>query len=126
MKNYKINRLKYKAQIGTFKDSEQYNQNTGMPLKTFVATKSLWFGEYRVKIAQKPYANEPYRVNTTKLIVIRHDTKISTDQIVKIQDSLYRIVDIEPDSDTINGLDVLTLQSFSTNASNNFDAGGQA
>lgn len=125
MKNYNINRLKHIAEIGTFKDGEQYNPNTGMPIKTFMATKSLWFGEYRVKIVQKPYANEPYRVNQQKLIVIRHDTSVETNQIIKIQHSFYRIIDIETD-DTVNGLDVLTLQSYLTKAGNNSDAGGQA
>lgn len=124
MKNYKISRLKHLAKLGTFSENGQFNQNTGMPIKSFVATKSIWFGLYRLSITQQPYSNQPYRVNQKKLIVIRHDTKIATDQIIKIQDSLYRIIDIEPD-DGVNGLDVLTLQSFLTNASNNTDAGGR-
>lgn len=117
MKNYKINRLKHKAELGTFK---QYINGNGVPVNTFVVDREIWFGEYHVKITQKPYSNEPFRVQTQKLIVIRHDTTVKTSQIIKIENSCYRVIDMEPD-DEVNGFDILTLTATSTTTNNNSD-----
>lgn len=124
MRNYKINRLKHKGQLGTYNEKMDDNgfaitDQNGMPSFEFKPKgEPIWYGEYKVAMSQEPYSNEPISVQTSRTIVIRHDTTINSGDIIKIETGYYRIVNIEPD-DEVNGLDIVTLETYSSTTNNN-------
>lgn len=123
MKNYNVNRMKYRAEIvkieDEFEDGFQNTDENGNPITSLKPTGEVfWYGLYHVAITNDIGQNVPEHVQTTKNIVIRHETKINTDDLIKIESSYYRVIDIEPDDET-NGLDVVTLVQYSANEDNN-------
>lgn len=115
MRNYNINRLKHKGQLGTIEQGEDQN---GMPTNVFKSQRDLWFGEYRASITQNPFVTTPVHAQNTRTVVIRHDTTVNTKQVLEINGLDYRITDIEPD-DEVNGLDILTLVTYSDDSDSN-------
>ena len=120
MKNYNINRLKHKAKLGIIEQGEDDN---GMPTNIFKAQRDIWFGEYRVSITQNPFATTPVHTQNTRTVVIRHDTTVKTWQVLEINGLDYQITAIEPD-DEVNGLDILTLVTYSDGSVNNSSDNG--
>ena len=120
MRNYNINRLKHKAKLGIIEQGEDDN---GMPTNIFKAQRDIWFGEYRVSITQNPFATTLVHTQNTRTVVIRHDTTVKTWQVLEINGLDYQITSIEPD-DEVNGLDILTLVTYSDGSVNNSSDNG--
>lgn len=120
MRNYNINRLKHKAKLGIIEQGEDDN---GMPTNIFKAQRDIWFGEYRVSITQNPFVTTPVHTQNTRTVVIRHDTTVKTWQVLEINGLDYQITAIEPD-DEVNGLDILTLVTYSDGSVNNSSDNG--
>ncbi len=94
-----------------------------MPTSIFKPQLDIWFGVYRVSITQNPFSTTLDHTQNTHTVVIRHDTTVKTWQVLEINGLDYQITAIEPD-DEVNGLDILTLVTYSDGSDNNSSDNG--
>lgn len=116
LKNYKINRMKHQATLGTFVDDEDTN---GVPYQKFQSSNiSFWYGEYRININQQsvePNSDSTLLISSIKNITVRHDfvqkniKMFEQFNVLKLKDGVFDILSIDSD-DQVNGLDVLTIK----------------
>ena len=117
LKNYKINRMKHRAELGTLQDDTGVN---GVPYQKFQSSNIFfWYGEYRVNESQNTVNATETPIQNIKAIAVKHDFVqkhidiFNTFNVIKLSDGVFTILSINSD-DQVNGLDVLTIQ-HSTN-----------
>lgn len=105
MKNYNLNRLNKRAQFGTVKSVQ--NRINGTTKKQFVPQFTVWCGEYTLTVSNTIRLTGT-TTTTNELIVVRHDSRITTALEVMLGGVEYRVAGISSD-DELNAYDVVTL-----------------
>ncbi|WP_412935836.1 phage head closure protein [Lactiplantibacillus plantarum] len=105
MKNYNLNRLNKRVQFGTVKSVQ--NLINGTTKQQFVTLFTVWYGEYTLTISNT-ISLAGTTATTNKLIVVRHDDRITTALEAMLDGVMYRVAGVSSDSE-LNAYDVVTL-----------------
>lgn len=107
MKNYKLSRMNKRCEFGVYGDSGKVNPNFGTTIQEFVPSFTVYCGEYTATMIQSETLLG-LKVDNTRQIVIRHNPKVNSKQLVHLDGTEYKIININSD-DGINTFDVITL-----------------
>lgn len=105
MKNYSLNRLNKRVQFGTVKSVQ--NLINGTTQQKFVPLFTVWCGDYTLTISNT-ISLTGTTSTTNKLIVVRHDERITTALLAILDGITYKVAGISSDSE-LNAYDVITL-----------------
>lgn len=106
LKKYAVSRLNKLATFGGLSDPVP-NQN-GVPRQTFVPQFTAYCGSYTRTLAIA-YQVVGTDLEDTVAIVVRHDSRVTDQLMVRLDGVLYRIVSVAADDD-INAFDVVTMK----------------
>ncbi|QIL49858.1 phage head closure protein [Weissella coleopterorum] len=97
-----------KAKFGMIKTVK--NENTGSSKKEFVATCELWFAPKTRSLAMQ-YKLQGTDLESTREIIVRHNSSVDNSMVVQIGDDRYDVVNISSDdtNQTIS-YDYITLK----------------
>lgn len=95
-----VSRMRHRLQFGHCEDTDQFNQNTGMPVQEFKADPKLtrWAGDWQITDYATPKLSG-LDIKNEVAFFIRHCDDITTDYTMKLGDRLYSIDHIERDID---------------------------
>lgn len=108
MKNYKLNRLKYRVEFGNYEEIDSPEPNaTG----DFEPELTVWCGKYNQTTDQR-IRMESGGILTDELqpIVIRHQD-VTPYLMARFESVLYKVQSVDSD-DSLNGFDVVTLKRW--------------
>lgn len=98
--------LNKKAEFGANK--MVHNPNTGANISQFVTMFTLWCAPYTRAISQQ-ITLTPEQLDQP-IIIVRHNSKITNDMLVKYDNKQYAIVNISPDDgNKIIAYDYITI-----------------
>lgn len=81
----------------------------------------IYFAYYKPKMKYDIESATPGAIKNNTVIMVRHDRRLAVATIkIKIDDTIYRIVEYEPDFN-VNGFDVVTLQRAGVGSNFNYD-----
>lgn len=109
MLNYNISRLNKRVQFGSVKSVQ--NLINGTTKQQFVPLFTVWFGDYTLTISNTISLTGTSET-TNKLIVVRHDERITTALLALLDGVTYRVAGVSSDSE-LNAYDVVTLAKVS-------------
>ncbi|WP_419155236.1 phage head closure protein [Weissella minor] len=108
----KINPYQFTERISFgYLDQGDEDEN-GQATSEFKPDFKVWFG-YRQQTLNQQYTLEGLNVRNTKLIAIRHNSKVVEGMYGQIKENLFQVLKISSDERNGNGLntyDILTLQ----------------
>ncbi|WEV36218.1 phage head closure protein [Lactobacillus sp. ESL0677] len=96
-----------RAEFGTVKN--ETNEDTGVDMPMFQPEFSLYCAAYTVSMYMQ--LSVEMDISKQKIIVIRHNSKVNLDKLVRLDGEQYNIIKISPDeSGSVIVYDYLTLQ----------------
>lgn len=100
--------LNRRADFGTVQTVQ--NPDNGSMKKTFVKAFSLWYAS-KTRTLNQQYQIQGTALESTKVIIVRHNPKVEAIKAVQIGDVMYDLVSYSPDeSNNYNTYDFVTLK----------------
>lgn len=106
MKNYKLSRLNQRCEFGTYVAGKE--NSFGQTVDVYQPDFTVYCGDYSISMAQA-VTLLGLNIKNTREIVIRHNNKVTSEQLVHLDNTEYKIINIDSDKG-VNTFDVITLQ----------------